>query len=133
MDSDIAAYVQRLHGTDHENAYFALIELDHSLVPDLIEAYRAEPSLRIKALLIEIISEYRLPRSLDFLAESLQDANEEIWKTSLDGIVKINDRSGLDILDKEKQRLIVGKSADNTRVEWVEEAIRQLDENAAGG
>jgi len=133
MDSDIAAYVQRLHGPDHENAYFALIELDHSLVPDLIEAYRAEPSLRIKALLIEIISEYRLPRSLDFLAESLQDANEEIWKTSLDGIVKINDRSGLDILDKEKQRLIVGKSADNTRVEWVEEAIRQLDENAAGG
>lgn len=119
-------YLQQLHGPDHENAYYALIHFDHSFVPRLIQAYRAETNFNVRVVLIEIIGQHRLSTTLDFLAEVLQDSDSEIWKAALDGIVTINGPRGVEVLIAEKERLLAEQDSPKTRNEWIEEAIEQI-------
>ncbi|MEO8612378.1 MAG: HEAT repeat domain-containing protein [Chloroflexota bacterium] len=117
--------MQQFRRSKNEDTFFALIHLDESQVHDLIKAYLAETRVDIKALLVEIISHYKQPTSLNFLASALQAAHPQVWKNALDGIVSIGGKISIQILEEEKQRLASEKRF-GERIEWIEEALQQL-------
>ena len=124
----IAHYLLQLRQSKSEDTFFALIHLDESQVPDLINTYHDETNVDIQALLVEIISHYRQQASLSFLASALQNHNPQIWKNALDGIVSIGGQASIQMLEAQKQRLFVEKHS-SERVEWIEEALQQIQEN----
>jgi HEAT repeat protein len=129
MSSEIIAhYLHQLRQSKNEDAFFALIHLDESQVPDLINAYHDQTNLDIQPLLVEIVSHYKLPTSLDFLMGALQSSNPQVWKNALDGIVSIGGQASIQVLEEEKQRLQGGKNF-SERFEWIEEAIQQIRDN----
>src|SRR5689334_11502925 len=129
MSGDIIAhYLHQFRQSKSEDAFFALIHLDESQVRDLINAYHGETNVDIQALLVEIISHYRQPTSLGFLARALQNPHPQVWKNALDGIVTIGNKASIRVLETEKQRLLVGKHS-SEHVEWIEEALYQIREN----
>lgn len=129
MDSQIAYYLQRLrlYGQESTHAYHSLLEIDLTLISDLIEAYTIEKDIHIRTLLIEIIGEHRRDADVGFLGVALQDHDERIWKAALDALVKINTRSCLNVLLAELSRL-VEKTGKQARLAWIDEAIHQLEE-----
>ncbi len=130
MEDDLAYYLARLHdqGVNAEGAYFALVEVDDSRLPELIEAFHAETSLDVKAILVEIIWEHRLHESLPFLFDTFKNPYPEIWKNALDGIVALRASEGRGYLESERQRILDEPQRDSTRLEWIDEALRQMQE-----
>ena len=129
MSSDmIAHYLHQFRQSKSEDAFFALIHLDESQVPNLINAYRDETNADIQALLVEIISHYKQPTSLGLLTNALQSPNPQVWKNALDGIVSIGGQASIQVLEEEKQRLLVEKHF-SERLEWIEEALQQIRDN----
>ena len=100
-DDIIAYYLQQASQGKNEDAFFALIHLDESQIPDLIHAYHDETNGEIQALLVEVISHYKQPTTLNFLASALQANNPQIWKIALDGIVSIGGKTSIQILEAE--------------------------------
>jgi hypothetical protein len=129
MNGDIIAhYLHQLRQGKSEDAFFALIHLDESQVPDLINAYYGETNVDIQALLVEIVSHYRQPASLNFLTSALQAAKPQIWKNALDGIVKLGGQASIQVLVEEKQR-VQGEKHFSQRLEWIDEALQQIRDN----
>jgi hypothetical protein len=124
----IAYYLHQLRQSKSEDAFFALIHLEEAQVSELINAYRDENRVDIQVLLVEIISHYKQPSSLGFLASALQNPNSQVWKNALDGIVSIGGQASIQVLEAEKQRLLVEKHF-SERVEWIEEALQQIRAN----
>src|SRR5215211_3378693 len=103
---EIAHYIQQLHTSDSEDAYHALLtDTSAEDLPVLMGAYDAERSARVKAALVEIIWQKRAPDTLDFLAQSLQRSEPDVWKSALDGITAIGGETALALLEAEKSRL----------------------------
>ena len=119
-------YLQQLHQPDHDDAFFSLIEADNAIVPRLVEAYQSETDPRIRAMLIEIIWQHRLPSSLEFLTQALHDDHPEVWKAALDGIVGIGGDASLAIRVQQKDWLQAHPEPSNLRLRWIEEALQQL-------
>jgi len=130
MNDFVEYYLQKLRQLDHEDAFFSLVEADHSIVPQLIEAYMRETDWDVRATIIEVIWQHRLPTSLDFLADALRDEHPKIWKAALDGIVTIGGKAGKRIFEKERERLLGNPDRTGVRLQWIEKAIEQLN-NAA--
>jgi hypothetical protein len=126
-DEQIAFYVRCLLGTAPENAFYRLIEAGSSAHPVLIKAYQSEPNPAKQATLIEILWQSRDPSVLEFLGEVLQSSHGEVWKSALDGIVAIQDVKGLEVLRRERERLLGENSKHSLdRLAWIDEAISQL-------
>ena len=129
MEDVVKTHLKQLH-VDRENAYFSLIDLSPNVVPHLIRAYHDTNNIAEKEFLVEATIEFRLPESLDFLAEVLREEADSLWKIALDGMVTIGSRRSLELLIAEKQRLLSLDSIPAIRIEWVEEAIAQVSEGA---
>src|SRR2546425_1035340 len=82
LDSYSAYYLDRLKGSDWEDAYHSLIEADDAIVPILIKAYRTEAEPTVRATLVEIIWQHRVPETVEFLSEALADNHPEVWKSN---------------------------------------------------
>jgi hypothetical protein len=82
-----AYYIKRLDGPDGDNAYHSLIEADDAIIPFLIEAFRNQQNPAIRSTLVEIIWHHKLPETVEFLSEALNDSAAEVWKSALDGLV----------------------------------------------
>jgi HEAT repeat protein len=122
--SEMASYyIQRLTGPDGEDAYHSLVEADDAVVPLLIEASRVERNSAIRAELVEIIWQHRLPETVRFLAEALDDPAPEVWKSALDGLVALGGPSAIRVLESAKQ-----KAFPRDRADWIDEALQQLRE-----
>ncbi|HEV8717505.1 MAG TPA: HEAT repeat domain-containing protein, partial [Candidatus Binatia bacterium] len=83
LDSYSTYYLERLKGSDWEDAYDSLIEADDAVVPILIKAYRTEAEPTVRATLVKIISQHRVPETISFLSEALDDNHPEVWKNAL--------------------------------------------------
>ena len=64
LDSYAAYYLEKLKGADSDAAYKSLIEADHAIVPLLIKAYRTESIPTIRATLVKIIWQHRIPETI---------------------------------------------------------------------
>lgn len=129
MSDEVRYYVEQLR-KGSEDAYHALMELDNSYIPELMELFYQEKNSAMQAELLEVIWQHRSQQTLSLLQEALHYDSAEVWKTALDGIVALNHSRGLDILAHEKARLqtFTDKAA-SERLEWIVEAYQQLQEN----
>ena len=126
---DLNAFViynlQRLKQAEYDDAYHSLIEADDAVIPLLIEAFRAEPHSATRATLAEIVWQHRVPETIDFLSEALDDNHPEVWKSPLDGFVALGSPAAIQVLELVKQRVPTGSQAKSGRVGWIDEAIQQ--------
>lgn len=53
------------------------------------KAYRTAPGPLIRALIVHVIWQHRLPASIDFLAAAVDDPHPEVWEQALDGLVTL--------------------------------------------
>ena len=127
-------YLERLRRG--EEVFFGLIHHGPHIVLILIEAYHNEPDRDVRFGLVEAINEHRLPESAGFLGEVLET---DLWKLALDGLVNIGmvnlsgwapsrGPSAIDVLKKARQRFQEGGRRQKAKVEWIDEAIQQIEE-----
>ena len=116
-----AYYIERLGGPEGEDAYHSLVEADDAIVPFLIEAFRSERRPAIRAELVEIIWQHRVPETIQFLSEALEDRAPEVWKSALDGLVALGGQAAVEVLESAKQR-----ARSSERASWIDEALRQI-------
>jgi hypothetical protein len=127
-------YWEQLRKGNFEDAYHSLIELDDSYLPELIDCFYQEKNAHIQAILLEAIWQHRSATTLGYLKSLLTNANPDIWKLALDGIIAINNSQGLKILEDEKVRLqTLDSKTVSERLEWVEESYNQLQDNLEYG
>jgi HEAT repeat protein len=119
--------IGRLGGPEGEGACHSLIEADPAVVPVLISAFRSEQDAGIRAALVEIIWQHRLPETAGFLVEALADPVPEVWKSALDGLVTLGP-SAVPILQSALDRIQRTTVMERTRAEWIEEALDQMKE-----
>ena len=121
-----SAYLERLKGSDWEHAYHRLIEADDAIVPILIKAYRTEADPAVRATLVEIIWQHRVPETISFLSEALDDNHPEVWKNAVDGFVTLGSASAIHMLESAKQRMQTDNQANSVRIDWIDGAIQQI-------
>jgi HEAT repeats len=126
LHSNSAYYLERLKGSDWEDVYHSLIEADNVIVPILIKAYRAEADPTIRATLVKIIWQHRVPETISFLSEALDDNHPDVWKNALDGFVALGSVSAIQILESAKQRIQAGNQTKSVRIDWIDEAMQQI-------
>jgi hypothetical protein len=119
--------LHRLQGPESESAYHDLVAADHAVVSILIDAFRAEQDPEIRALLVDIIWQHRLPETAGFLTEALADLHPEVWKSALDGLVTLGP-SAIPALQSVRDHAPLASPAERTRVEWIDEALGQMKE-----
>ena len=128
----VADYVEQLRGSDSENAYHSLIEADDAVVPLLIKAFRATRDTSVRADLVDIIWQHRIPTTVDFLSEALDDPASQVWQAALDGLVSMGGESAVRALELARKQARSGDETEQERAEWIEEAIGQITERSAG-
>lgn len=133
VEARIAWYLDRLRNGERSDAFFDLIGLGPSALPILIDAFHKETEKSVKACLLNAIWEYRSSVSIPVLAEALNDPEPEVWKQALDGLVAMESREALNVLNAAKPRRL---ERDTEAVElrsWLDEAIEQLTEQIRNG
>ena len=123
----VAYYLDLLHQGDAECAFFGLIEAGPEVLPHLIEAYGRDENRAVRAELVRCIWEHRQPEVIGFLAQLLTEPEESVWKEALDGLVAIGGGDVIRALLQEARTTLAGTSNNgNTAVEWIDEAVDQL-------
>jgi hypothetical protein len=130
LNSYTAYYLEKLKGDGWDAAYHSLIDADHAIIPILIAAYRTEAEPTVRATLVEIIWQHRVPETRLFLYEALHDNHPEVWKNALDGFVALGDASAIQILESAKREIQGTSGARTVRIDWIEEAIQQIRNGA---
>jgi hypothetical protein len=119
-------YIEQLGGPEKEDAFHSLIEADDAIIPILIDAFRSEQDPGLRLQLVEIIWQHRLPDTIKFLSEVLNDPAQEVWRCALDGLVAIGGQSAIQVLETTKQRIHSDHQAKSDQTEWIDEAIQQI-------
>jgi HEAT repeat protein len=123
----VADYVRDLSGPARDDAWHSLVEVGPDALPYLIEAFHVSSDASAKLGLARVIAEYRSEDALPFFAECLRNAEPDIWKAALDGLVSLGGRATLDILT------IARNTSTPDRREWIAEAVEQIREAEGPG
>jgi len=129
--SQIAEYLQRFQKGDREGAFFRLLEMEHEILPMLVAAFRSERDSRVREFLVEVIWQPRQPSAIPFLGEALRDAEPEVWKQALDGLVTLASPAALDVLRSAKTRQFARQREGDEFHRWLDEAIEQVESEIA--
>jgi len=117
-------YVTQLSGDRADDAWHALVELGPAALPHAIHAFEAQSELPVAIALIRVASEYRSKDALPFFIALLAAQDGNTWKTALDGIVSLGDKSAV------RRLLVASETLGNEKLPWVEEAIAQIKARA---
>ncbi|MEX0803530.1 MAG: hypothetical protein WD688_09470 [Candidatus Binatia bacterium] len=127
MESEVRTALDRFRSGDEEDAFFELLDIPGDLLPVLIDVFRTEPNVAIRALLVRVAWERRDHLALAFLGEALNDLQEEIWQQALDGLVAFALPESLEILQRARTREGEDDTAARLFQLWLEEAIGQVE------
>lgn len=135
MDVDLRTMVTKLlmelDGPRGEDAFCALRDVPEAL-PLVAEAFEHERDGARRESLIHCLWQFRDMKALPTLSAALHDADDRVWKEALDGIVTLGGDVALRVL--EEARDSAGKDpTGKVKREWIEEAIRQVQEDRACG
>jgi hypothetical protein len=89
---------------DDDAAVAAIGEITEPLLPSVTELYRNEIEPDLRAFLVRIAWERREPGSVEFILEALNDPDEEVWQSALDGTVALASPEMLDMLQTAKSQ-----------------------------
>ena len=124
--AELASLIDRFRRGDEDGALHGLIELPDDALPELIDCFRSETLAPVRALLVKALWERRDRSILPFLAEALQDRDEEVWQEALDGLVTLASADALAVLQTAKIARSNGAEPDRRFQLWIEEAIQQV-------
>lgn len=102
-----------------DQAWHSLVDFGRSALPYLVALYREHDTSK-RELILTVINECESQESLRFLGEAVADANEKIWKTALDGLVRIGGDDALEYLATAEL------AADRRKRKWIDEARHQI-------
>jgi hypothetical protein len=95
-------------------------------LPQIQQAFRVARNRTVKLRLAQVACHSRSIATLPFLHELLGDADTEIWKTALDGLVYLQWDEAT-ARDKVVEILRAAKQmADTERRDWIDEALDQV-------
>lgn len=123
----IADYLELLRNGDRDAAFFGLVEAEPEIVPKLIERFRAETNQEVREFLVEVIWQHRDPSTVPFLASTLGDADPDVWKQSLDGLVTIGTVEAVNALLAARKRSFSCEAERDEFLAWIDEAIEQIN------
>jgi hypothetical protein len=131
-EAEILRELSELDGPGGKEAFFRLLHLERQSLPVIEEAFRRAPSPRLRARILEIARQlhWRL-EALGLFLEAARDPAEPVWKEALNGLVAIGGPAGLDALRALRREWSWPRSP--RRLEWVEEAIAQLEASRPPG
>ena len=81
----------------------------------------------IRSILVEIVGQHRLTETAEFLSEALTDSTSEVWKNALDGLVTLGGPLAIQVLESVKQRFQASGQVKTVQLEWINEAIQQVE------
>jgi len=123
----IRTYLEDFKKDDSQNAFCALTNLPHDVLPELIATFKKEQEKRVRVFLVETIWQHRQQSVIPFLAEVLHDPDPDVWKEALDGLVTLASPQAVEAHRSAKQRQFKDdKDAQEFR-EWIDEAIEQAE------
>jgi HEAT repeat protein len=121
-------YLEKLRRGEFEMAFHGLTEGGRPVIPHLIKAFRNERSPDIRAELVNIVWNHRQPETVNFLAEALNDLDQKVWKSALDGLVTIASSAALQILQTASNKEFPNERQTEEFRKWLNEAITQIQE-----
>lgn len=125
-DAFVAHYVARLDGPESEDALHSLLEAGPQILPQLSATFDRSASPRIRAQLVRIMGQARVPGAVDALANALRDRASEVWKAALDGLVTIGGPASEAVL--QSALASAGSGEYEVPVDWLAEALDQVKE-----
>lgn len=125
--ASVAEHLRRFRQGDHDGPFFALLETNHEIIPELVAAFRDEPEGEVRAFLVEVIWQHRQPSAIPILSQALHDADPKVWKQAMDGLVTLASRAALDALRSARNRHFPAPHQTDEFRSWVEEAIEQVE------
>jgi len=120
-------YLQWLREGRREEAFFALLEMDHGVLPELIAAFRAEPDHQVRAFIVEVVWQHRQPSVIPFLGEALCDSEPAVWQQAMDGLVSLGSPAALGVLRSARTRQFRRPRDADSFLASLEEAIAQVE------
>lgn len=70
IDSLIRTEILRLQGPERDQAWFTLLEVPDSALPELVEAYQSERDAELRAAIVEAIWQRGNPAAFGFLGKA---------------------------------------------------------------
>jgi hypothetical protein len=122
----ITDYLRLFREGNHDAAFFGLVEMDHSILPDLIAIFHRESDSQVREFLVEVIWQHRQRTAIPFLGEALQDVDPKVWKEALNGLVTLASKEALEVLRTAKTRQFPRKRDTDEFSSWIDEAIEQV-------
>lgn len=119
----VVEHLQQFQKGDRVPAFFGLVEMDHRILPELMEAFRSQRDSQVRAFLVEVIWQHRQSSVVSFLDEALQDSAPEVWKQAVDGLVTLASPEALEVLRAAKSRRLDSGGF----YQWIDEAIDQTE------
>ncbi len=125
-DDSLEFYLRKLRDGQFDDAFHGLIEMDHSVLPKLIEAFKGEADANVRAELINIIWNHRQNETISFLGEALRDESPKVWRNALDGLVTLGSGEALRTLKDAMTRPFNNVEEGDEFRRWLVEAIDQV-------
>lgn len=127
MAAAVREYLRLARAGDVDSALFGLVDLGPGGVPSLQTAFRQEPYPELRGMIVHAVWQQRLPSSVAFLSEALEDPVPEVWKQALDGLVTVSTPEARTVLQQAAARQVDAK-----RRAWIVEAWEQLGDAGTG-
>lgn len=113
-------WVTRLAGPDSRSAWHGLVELGPAALEEVRIAFAATRDRHLRRALLTVIVELRQSESAAFFGSLLGDADTELWRSALDGLVTLGTDEAARILESVRGKV------DEERLRWIEEALGQM-------
>ena len=132
MTPQIDYYLRRFRQGDRDNAFHGLLEMEHTILPDLMTLFQTESDSRVREFLVEVIWQHRQQAAIPFLGQTLLDSNPQVWRQALDGLVALASPAALDALRDARTRRFPRQLETEEFRRWLEEAIEQAEAAVKG-
>ena len=117
-------YVARLDGPEREGAFHRLLEGGVDALPHLVLAFKEAEEPSVRAQIVEVIGQTRVPAATEILATALKDRAPVVWKAALDGLVTVGGPMAATVLDSALASSTSGEY--DIPVEWLTEGLAQV-------
>jgi hypothetical protein len=97
------------------------LELNAATLAHLVDRFEREREIDVRVFLLEVIWQRRHPAAIAFLGQILRDANKQVWRTALDGLVALASPEALETL-----RNVRESAQDQEQTAWIDEAVEQV-------
>jgi hypothetical protein len=124
--TEIREILEEFNSAAEEEAFFKLLEIPGDLLSVLAAAFRTEHNPALRAFLVRVAWQRQEPNAVHFMAEALNQTDEEVWQAALDGLVTFASPEALAVLTAAKTRDLGDEDATKRCQSFVSEAIEYI-------